>query len=268
MGPDRPLHSGHYGNYAPNPINMLAHLISSMRDLDGRILIDKFYDDVIEPSDAELAAIKNLPSYDHQIRHDLALGRQESDGMLYQEAILWPALNFKGLLSADIGDDMRNVVPTTATASLGYRLVPNQSPKRLVAITEEHIKSLGYHIVHEDPGSDVRRTHNKVAKITWELEGGYAGFRTPVDDPASQALISVIADMIEDDLLLIPSSGGSLPIWHFQNTLDAPIVMLPIANYDNNQHAENENLRIQNLWDGIKLYGNIMASFGEQYHPK
>lgn len=264
-GPGRPLHSGHYGNYAPNPINMLAHLLASMRDGDGRILIDGFYDNVIEPSDPERTAIAKLPPYDQQLRHDLVIGRQESDGLPYHEAVLWPALNYKGILSADVGDKMRNIVPTTATASLGYRLVPNQTPQQLVQLTERHIKSLGYHIVHDNPSAELRKKYKKVAKLTWEIEGGYPGSRTPIDAPASQALITIVTDVIEDELLLIPSFGGSLPIWHFQNALDVPVIILPIANYDNNQHAENENLRIQNLWSGIELYGNIMALFGERY---
>lgn len=263
-GPDRPLHSGHYGNYAPNPIAMLAHLISSMRDEDSRILVDGIYDEVVPPTKAELDAIANLPRIDDQLRHELALGRRESADLRYQEALLWPALNLKGIRAGEVGSKSRNTIVTSATAAFGYRMVPNQTPELLKKLTEDHIRGQGYHIVYDDPDAETRRKYPKVAKVTW-TSYGYGAVRTPVDDPSSQAVISIMKDMGYDDLILIPSSGGSLPIWYFGEALDLPLIMLSIANYDNNQHAENENIRIRNLWEGIEIYGAIIATYGHYF---
>lgn len=263
-GPARPLHSGHYGNYAPNPIVMLAHLITSMRDENSRILIDGIYDSVVPPSAAELAAIAELPRIDDQLWHELAIGRQESEGVRYQESILWPALNLKGIRSGEVGSASRNAIVTTATAAFGYRMVPNHTPELLKKLTEDHIRAQGYHIVTDDPDEATRRKHARVAKVTW-TNYGYGAVRTPVDHPASEAVIGVMKDLGYDDLILIPSSGGSLPIWYFKEALDVPLIMLPIANYDNNQHAENENIRIHNLWEGIEIYGAMIATYGQYY---
>lgn len=263
-GPARPLHSGHYGNYAPNPIVMLAHLITSMRDENSRILIDGIYDSVVPPSEAERAAIAELPRIDDQLWHELAIGRQESEGVRYQESILWPALNLKGIRSGEVGSASRNAIVTTATAAFGYRMVPNHTPELLKKLTEDHIRAQGYHIVTDDPDEEMRRKHARVAKVTW-TNYGYGAVRTPVDHPASEAVIGVMKDLGYDDLILIPSSGGSLPIWYFKEALDVPLIMLPIANYDNNQHAENENIRIRNLWEGIEIYGAMIATYGQYY---
>jgi len=262
-GPDRPLHSGHYGNFAPNPIGMRAHLLTSMRDEDGRVLIDGFYESVVPPSEAQLEAIADLPEINAQLLEELALGRQESPGKRYQESILWPALNFKGIRAGEVGKDSRNAIVPTATASVGYRMVPDQTPDLLKQLTNAHIEAQGYHIVTEEPDAETRRAHPKVAKVTW-TDYGYGPVRTPIDAPASQAVIRIFEDLSYSDVVLIPSSGGSLPIWYFKEALGMPLIMLPIANYDNNQHAENENIRIGNLWDGIEIYAAVIAGFAER----
>lgn len=265
-GPDRPLHSGHYGNFAPNPIVMLAQLITSMRAEDSIVLIEDFYDSVVPPSEAELAAIAHLPEIDASLREELSIGRQESPNMRYQEAILWPALNLKGIRAGEVGADSRNAIVTHATASFGYRMVPNQTPDLLKRLTEAHLRSQGYHVVYAEPDAQTRRSHPKVARISW-TDYGYGAVRTPLDHPASQAVIGLLEQIVGEKPVLIPSSGGSLPIWYFKEALQIPLIMLPIANYDNNQHAENENIRIGNLWDGIEIYAVIIAEFGNRFHP-
>ena len=263
-GPARPLHSGHYGNYAPNPIVMLAHLITSMRDEDSRILIDGIYDDVVPPSEAELAATVELAGADQAIKDELAIGRQESAGRNYHEAVLWPALNVKGIRAGEVGALTRNAIVPTATASFGYRMVPDQTPAKLKALTEDHIRSQGYHVVTANPSAEVRRKNPKVAKVTW-TSYGYGPVRTPIQSSAAKAQVSILKDLGYEDVVLIPSSGGSLPLWYFKEALGTPILMLPIANYDNNQHGENENIRIGNLWDGIEIYAAMIAKFGAKF---
>jgi len=265
-GPDRPLHSGHYGNFAPNPIVMLARLIASMRDEDSQVLIDNFYEAVIPPSEVELAAIAELPDIDASLRNELSIGRQESANLSYQESILWPALNLKGIRAGEVGVDSRNAIVTQATASFGYRMVPNQTPELLKRLTEAHLRKQGYHVVNEEPNAETRRSYPKVARISW-TDYGYSAVRTPIEHPASQAVIKLLEEVANEKPVLIPSSGGSLPISYFEEALDIPLIMLPIANYDNNQHAENENIRIANLWDGIEIYAAIIAQLGQRYRP-
>ncbi len=121
----------------------------------------------------------------------------------------------------------------------------------------------GFHVVYEDPSADTLRSHAKVAKLDWH-DAGYPALRTALDHPMSLRLIRLMR-LIAPDLIVTPNMGGSLPLHEFGSRLSAPIIILPLANHDNNQHAENENIRLQNLWDAMQIYGAILASFGRRF---
>jgi acetylornithine deacetylase/succinyl-diaminopimelate desuccinylase-like protein len=262
-GPARALHSGHYGNWAPNPSMMLAHLLASMRDAEGRITIAGFLDDVQAPGAAERAAVANAPPVDTLLRRELALGDVEGDGAPLLERILAPALNVRGLDGGPVGSHAANVIPAQATASLDFRLVPDQTPERVRALVEAHMRAQGYHVVHDEPSLDVRMRHTRVARIQWEQ--GYPGMRTDMDAPLSRAVMRVTSAATNSQVVAIPMLGGSLPMYLFAEILRAPLLIVPIVNHDNNQHAANENLRIGNLREGIELYAQLMAGLGGEW---
>ena len=262
-GPARPLHSGHYGNWAPNPSMLLAHLLASMRDTEGRITIQGFLDDVRTADPLERAAIATAPSADTLLRRELALGDVEGDGAPLLERILMPALNVRGLDGGPVGSQAANVIPTRATASLDFRLVPDQTPARVRELVEAHLRSQGYHVVHDEPSADDRFQHPRVARIQWEM--GYPGIRTGMDAPLSRAVIRTLSTATKGDIISIPMLGGSLPMYLFAEVLRAPLVIVPMVNHDNNQHAANENLRIGNLREGIELYAQLYARLGTDW---
>ncbi len=262
-GPTRQLHSGHYGNWAPNPILRLSHLIASMRDLDGHVLIEGFYDDVIPPTATELDAIENAPEVDELLRNELGLGETESPGKRLEEAILQPALNLKGIRAGDIGAQARNAIVDQATATFGIRMVPAQTPDELQPVIENHIRAQGYHIVRDTPSVHILREHEKVARVHWS-EYGYPAVRFSMDEPLSRELITLLGEVLDEPLVTVPTMGGSLPLYIFQSRLNTPIILFPIANHDNNQHANNENMRLQNLWTAIELYAVIIAEYGNR----
>ena len=105
--------------------------------------------------------------------------------------------------------------------------------------------------------------HPKVVRAEWE--GGYAATRAPMDIPFSRALLAAASSGAAVPPLAVPTLGGSLPTSTFEQVLGVPLVILPIANFDNNQHAANENLRVQNLWDGIELFAAVMARLGHEW---
>jgi len=105
------------------------------------------------------------------------------------------------------------------------------------------------------------RAHERVAKLAWG--SGYPALRTPLDDSMAARLTRLMR-RIAPDLSVTPSMGGSLPLHEFGSRLSAPIAILPLANHDNNQHAENENVRLQNLWGAMRIYGAVLAAFGER----
>jgi acetylornithine deacetylase/succinyl-diaminopimelate desuccinylase-like protein len=262
-GPSRDLHSGHYGNWAPNPIAILADLLAAMRDPDGHINIAGINDEVRPLSELEQAALKAMPDVDAELRAELALGASEADNARLVERIMQPALNYRGLRSGGVGEYTRNAIPTEATASIEFRLVPDQNPMHVRELTEAFIRGRGFHIVHETPTAAERAAHARILRLQWE--GGYRASRTPMDAPFSRAVIGVLDAALETPPLRLPSFGGSLPMYIFEDILGAPMIVLPIANHDNNQHGPDENLRLQNLWDGIEIYVVLFAGLGEAW---
>ncbi len=258
-GASRPLHSGHYGNWAPNPIMQLAYLLTSLRDEDGRILIDDYYADVPGLSESERRAIAAMPDVTASLMDELAVHTPEGDGVRLEELITLPAVNARGFIAGGVGDDASNIVLARATVALDLRLVPNQTPESVRALLERHIESEGYHIVYDEPSLETLRSYAKVARLDWRA--GYPALRTRMDEPAATRLIELMRT-IAPDLILTPTMGGSLPLYRFAERLSAPIVILPLANHDNNQHAENENIRLQNVWDAIPVFGTILAGYG------
>lgn len=262
-GPTRPLHSGHYGNWAPNPGVLLANLIASMRDDDGHIKIAGYYDDVRPISAAERRAIAALPEYDATLRQSLGLARTEADDAPLAERIMLPALNLRGMRVGGVRETGSNTIPSVAYASVDLRLVPDETPERVQRLVEEHIRGQGFYLTHDSATIAERLTHPRVARIEWE--SGYPASRAPMDGAFGRAVLATLNDGAPAPLLALPTMGGSGPTYLFEQILRVPMITLPIANYDDNQHAADENLRIANLWDGIELYSALLAGIGRQW---
>jgi acetylornithine deacetylase/succinyl-diaminopimelate desuccinylase-like protein len=258
-GARRPLHSGHYGNWSPNPAMMLARLLASMKDDDGRVTIAGWYDDVEPLGEMEKQAINDSPKYDDELKKQLGLSRTEGSGRTLMELINVPSLNINGFSSGDVGALARNVIPTTASAVLDLRLVKGNDQKRQVQRLMEHIRKQGYVVLDHDPTDAERAQHGLIAKVS-ARPGGYNAERTRMDLPIALAIVKAVQSTSEQPIVRLPTSGGSLPLSVITDHLRTITMSVPIANYDNNQHAENENLRLQNLWDGIETYGAIMTA--------
>jgi acetylornithine deacetylase/succinyl-diaminopimelate desuccinylase-like protein len=257
FGPVRPLHSGHYGNWAPVPGQMLVNLLASMKDDEGRVLIDGFYDTVEPIGDAEQRALEAMPDYDAELKAELGLARTEGGGETLPERLLLPSLTIRGLSSGNTGELARNVIPATATASLGMRMVKGNDPSHMQDLVEAHIEGRGYHIVREDPDMETRLRHAKIARVT--RGGGSPAARSSMDLPLVQQVIRAARNASGGDLVLAPALGGSLPLYLFTDLLGKPLMIVPIANHDDNQHAPDENVRVRNLWYGIDLYAALLT---------
>ncbi|MDX1459777.1 MAG: M20/M25/M40 family metallo-hydrolase [Xanthomonadales bacterium] len=261
-GPNRPLHSGHYGNWAPNPIMMLVNLLNSMRDPSGRILIDGFEDQVRPLSDAERAAIEAAPSMDAALIAELGIARAETDERL-EYAISRPALNFRGVRSGDVGAQARNAIQPSATASIGIRLVPDMTPGHLEQTVEAHIAAQGYRVLAQEPTAEDRATDQPLAYLKWGSSGGYPAYRADFGHPLAQRVAQILSDLSGGRLIQMPTLGGSLPIYIVEEVLQVPVLILPVANHDNNQHGKDENIRLQNLWDAIEIYAAVLHGLGQ-----
>jgi len=257
-GANRPLHSGHYGNWAPNPIARLAELIGTMRGPQGEILIDGYSEQVIPPALPEMAAIEAAPRVDEGLVGELGIGRPETDERL-ELTVMRPAINLRGIRSGNVGPRASNSIQTSATASVGLRLVPAQTLDHVRQAVERHLARQGYLVVHQDPTAEQRAAHGRIARVDWE-DGGYPAYRAPLDLPMARAVADIVNQLRDDELIRMPTMGGSLPIYVIEEETGAPVVILPVANHDNNQHGKDENLRLQNLWDAIEIYAAVLTN--------
>jgi acetylornithine deacetylase/succinyl-diaminopimelate desuccinylase-like protein len=254
-GPARVLHDGHYGNWAPNPAMVLVDLLWHMRAPNSQILIPHFYDDVRKLTPDELQALSRIPYIDYELSHELGLGWLESFPLPL--AITKPALNVRGIEAGHVESKAQNAISTTAKASIDFRLVPNETPEHVHELVEKFITDQGFYIVRQDPDLETRQKHRKVIKVSWGA--GYKAARTSLDDPAVLPVVRSIEQTLGAPIIKMPLLGGSVPMYLFTDLLKTPVVGLPIVNHDNNQHGANENLRLQNLWDGIEVFAGILA---------
>jgi acetylornithine deacetylase/succinyl-diaminopimelate desuccinylase-like protein len=249
------LHSGHYGNWAPNPAMMLAKLLASMKGDSGRILIDHFYDGIEPLSETEKKAIAEAPAIDNALMREFWLGSTENAPKHLAELIMLPSLNIRGMSSARTGLQASNVIPVSATATIDMRLVKGMDPTQTANRLIDHVRKQGYFVVESEPDESVRRAHPKVALIV--LSQGERAYRTSMDLPVSQEVIRTV-ESARGPTVKMPSSGATSPDAAGE-VLGIPNIGVPIANYDDNQHSFNENLRIQNLWDGIELMAALIT---------
>ena len=262
-GPLRRLHSGHYGNWAPNPVVDLARLVSTLRDAEGQVLIPGFADDVRPVTETERRAIAAAPDVDGELRRELALARTEGSGESLLETLMRPALNLRGMSGGDVGAHATNSIPTRASASIDFRLVPDQKPERIRTLFEDHVRRQGFTIVREEPDRETRLKSPRLLKVAWD--SGYPSARTSMDLPVSRAVARVVEASAGGPIVELPTLGGSVPMYLFLEKLQTPVVGIPIVNHDNNQHAANENLRLRNLWDGIETCAALLARLGHEW---
>ncbi len=257
-GPIRPLHSGHYGNWAPNPAMRLAELLASMKDDDGRVTIAGWYDDVQPLGPAEREALAAMPANDGALMAELGLAAVEGGGLSLGELIAQPSLNVNGFESGGIAAGARNVIPTEATAVLDLRLVAGNDVRRQTDRLLAHVRAQGYHVLDREPTPEERLAHPRIARVRVR-PGGYNAERTPMDLPISRAVLRAVQSTVAEPVIAVPTLGGSLPLSIISEALGTRTITVPLVNHDNNQHAEDENLRLQNLWDGIETMAAVMT---------
>ena len=254
-GPVRALHSGHYGNWAPNPAMELSRLLASMKDADGHVLIDGYYDDITPLSELEKKALAELPENDADLKSELGIAKPEGGGRKLVELIMQPSLNIRGLRSAYVGEQAQNVVPDRAEASLDARLVRGEDPQKKFDQIVGFIRKQGYYVIDREPTIEELRAHPLIAKIV--NEGGYRASRTPMDLAVSKKVVEVV-EGAAGPAVKMPALGGTAPMYIFEE-LGLPVIGVPIVNADNHQHSSDENLRLGHLWRGMEIYGAILA---------
>ena len=256
FGPRVPQHSGHYGNYAPNPALHMSQLLASMKDEQGRVVIPGYYDGVVLDTNTK-DILSQVPDDEEFIRKKVGIAQADGVASTYQGSIQYPSLNIRGVQSGWVGDAVRTIIPDRAVAEIDVRLVPESDAERLIALIKQHITAQGYHFVDGSPTEEERASYNKLVSFDYEIS--YQAFRTAYDSEVGLWLNRALLRAFGREPVRIRMAGGSIPISPFVTTLGIPAVSVPTVNPDNNQHSPNENLRIGNLKDGIKTYLAILT---------
>ena len=261
FGPRAPLHSGHYGNYAPNPALRLATLLASMKDDDGRVLIPGFYDGV-RLTEADRVTFADVGDDEAALRARLGIARSERVGANYQESLQYPSLNVRGMAAAGVGALATNILPSQAVAELDLRTTPETDGRNLYDLVRAHIESAGYHLVDGEPTDSERAQFDKLARFT--LGSTQAAMRMPMDSAlgrwANTALRSSTAPRPGEAPVQIRMMGGTVPTDVLVQALQLPFLLVPTVNDDNNQHAANENLRIRHFVTGTETIYSLLTT--------
>ncbi len=255
-GPKVPQHSGHFGNYAPNPVFRMAHLLASMKDEDGRVIIPGFYDGISFDEQTQ-NILDNVPDDERVLQNRIGVAEAEKVGKNYQESLQYPSLNVRGMASAWISRQTRTIVPDKATAQLGIRLVKETDGDRLISLIKAHIESRGYYVLNREPTDEERLKYPKIA--TFIARKAVNAFRTPLNSDIGNWLSRAIVKAHGQEPVKIRTMGGTVPVTPIIESLGIPAVIVPMVNMDNNQHSPNENLRLGNLLDGTKTCFGILT---------
>jgi acetylornithine deacetylase/succinyl-diaminopimelate desuccinylase-like protein len=258
-GPKSPLHSGHYGNYAPNPAQRMAKLLASMKDDDGRVTIPGYYDRV-KLTDEERRILAQVNDDEPNLRRRIGIAHAEKVGGNYQEALQYPSLNIRGIQAAAIGDKGANIVPNKAVAELDLRTTPETPPDYLMKLIEDHIRAQGYYVAQGEPSDEERASHDRIASL--KLGRGSRAARTPMDSPigawAYGALRQASGGSAEP--VRIRMMGGSVPTDKLVDALEVPFIIVPLVNGDNNQHSFDENLRMGHYVEGTRTLATLLRT--------
>lgn len=248
-GAKLPQHSGHYGNYVPNPVFSLSRILSSMKDENGKVLINNFYSG-IQLSSEEQKILNNVPDDLEALNLRLGINQSEKVGNNYQEALQYPSLNVRQIETSWKGDKPKTVIPKIASANIDVRLVKETDGKEQLDKIKTHIENLGYTVLDRDPSDEERLRNSKIVKFT--RSNGVNAFRTNLNSPLGSALRASLTEFYGETPISIRTMGGTVPIISAVKTLNITAIIVPTVNMDNNQHSPNENIRLGNIRDGIK----------------
>ena len=257
-GPKVGINSGNYGNWVPNPALRLARLLSSMKDEEGRVLVKGFYDGIGPLPPQEQAMLDAVPDDPAGLMKLFGIAAPERSDLSLQQALQLPTLNVRGLSSALVGTDATTIIPDRAVAFLDVRLVKETAAKTVADKLLDHIRAQGFHVVQSEPDDETRGRYPRIVKAV--LRGGAAeGWRTSPLAPESRLVTEAVTRMLGERPILMRTMGQRVNIAQFIEVMGVPAIMVPTVNFDDNQTADNENLRLGHLFSGIITIAAVLT---------
>lgn len=250
------LHSGQYGNFAPNPVFAAARLLAAMKDESGKVLIPGFYEGVTF-SETDIQAMAAVPESMEQIQDELGIAAAEKVGDSYQQAMQYPSLNVRGIRAAWVGKEVRTIIPSEAIIEIDMRTVKETPAERQVALVRQFIADQGYHFVKSEPSEAERKAYSKL--VSFDFRIGSEPFRAVMESDFSHWLERGMSLVFGENYIKTRLTGGSQPMAPFINILGIPAVSVRIPNPDNSIHAPNENIRVGNYLEGIQTCLGILT---------
>jgi acetylornithine deacetylase/succinyl-diaminopimelate desuccinylase-like protein len=258
-GPKAPLHSGHYGNYVPNPAFNLARLLATMKNEKGQVLIPGYYS-TTKLSPEDLKVLDAVGDDEVALKKRVGIASSDQVASNYQRSLQYPSLNIRGLSAAGVGQEAANIIPKEAIADIDIRTTTEANAQYLTDLIKKHIEKQGFHIIDHDPTDAERAQYPLSVKITEGLPAEAA--RQPIDTPVRRwvesAELSAYSDVGGIKPVVIRASGATVPTHEIVGPLDLPFVIVPTVNTDNNQHAYDENLRMGNYLSGMRTMLGLM----------
>jgi acetylornithine deacetylase/succinyl-diaminopimelate desuccinylase-like protein len=244
-GANQDLHSGNWGGVAPDPLWTLVHLLATMKNAEGEITIDGFYEHVQPLTAMEREALKKLPHDLAEIKRFLDIQHLDEprEREYFERLAAWPTFTLNGIHGGYSGPGAKTVLPHEAVAKCDFRLVEAQTSEDILAKVQAHIQ-------RQAPEVQVIR------------HGAMEPSRTPLDSPFTELLCQAINAAQGVEPLLVPAMGGSLPISVFTRDLGMPTFCIPYANADEANHAPNENMEIARFFMGIKTSATLLGYLG------
>ncbi len=258
-GPKVGVPSGHYGNWVANPGIRLARLLASMKDDDGRVLVKGFYDGIAPLGPAERAMLDAVPDDPAGLMKLFGIAAPERPDLTLQEALQLPSLNIRGLSSAFVGSEARAIIPDRAVATIDVRLVTETPRRDMAEKIRAHILAQGFHIVESEPDDQTRARYPRIVKLVLRGASGNDAYRISPLAPESTLVAEAVGEMLGERPVLIRTMGASFPIVPFIQVMGFPAITLPTVNFDDNEHAENENLRLGHFFTGIVTIAAVLT---------
>lgn len=243
-------HSGNKGNIVPNPAWDLVELLNTMRDENGKVLIEGFYDDIIAPTETELEILKTLPFNKEELAEQIGYkGFDMTREEYYQKLSLEPTFTINGFTSGYAGEGSKTIIPATATVKMDTRLIIDQDPADILEKIKKHVAKHAPHVEVVD-------------------QGAMKPSRTPADSPVVEAVKNAVEKAYRQKPVMQPSMGGSLPDYVWTQILRAPSVVVPYANFDEANHSPNENIGVDNFFNGIICTCHVIEELAKYHSEK